>query len=489
MGNSGGRDWKSGDGDREQDGPEVEYGESPADRDNKIRILAATRRRAGARPKGPQREAMWEAEEWNQAHPEWVAEFIRLTGRGCTDSLDRSRVDRFLLANWQSARGLKADGKIGPKTLEVANARATGASAPPAERAGEPPASIAANAAPPVAASSSGAQHSAGSMVLPGGALLEVDSGAVEKQGNQAVIRSGTTVRIASPEEYEAAKAEPAVPATNSAKGHEPPEASEEPEAEQEHYEVPASLAMPEGEPPAAIAADEPAAAPAGLISEKNHERVETAKDVAEFSADWLTIPKAILEWKEAPPSLVRLAKAVQETRSMKVLAELMERAAGIAEIAASPIKGILKYAGKGAHEMLKAAAPTADRMAAKATRQVLKSLKKGRQYTMEEIAHIAEKKTARAAEKFGSKVARGARSVVTHEVEKTVTRDAVVAAEKKGVLVAADKEAAATLAKTAGSGSEGGGARGREGARQDCARAQYRCFIGLCGRGLDEGH
>lgn len=145
MGNDGGRDWESGRG-HEQDPREAEQGESSADHAAKMRVLLA-RRRAGARKGGSQREVMWEAEEWNQTHPEWVAEFIRLTGRACVSIEKKESVSRFLVANWQSAHGLKADGKIGPETLELAKT-AAGANVPPmlsAERSGEPPASLAAS--------------------------------------------------------------------------------------------------------------------------------------------------------------------------------------------------------------------------------------------------------------------------------------------------------------------------------------------------------
>jgi hypothetical protein len=58
------------------------------------------------------------ARKYNDAHADLVSNFNALTGNSCIGA--DGKVDPQLVADWQRARGLEGDGKIGPLTLAAA---------------------------------------------------------------------------------------------------------------------------------------------------------------------------------------------------------------------------------------------------------------------------------------------------------------------------------------------------------------------------------
>jgi hypothetical protein len=75
------------------------------------------------------RAAKWHAlvqaaTSWNSAHADLVAEFLKLTGGGCSGQ--NAGVSVRAVRQWQMDHGLHADGKIGKQTIEAARKEAGG---------------------------------------------------------------------------------------------------------------------------------------------------------------------------------------------------------------------------------------------------------------------------------------------------------------------------------------------------------------------------
>jgi hypothetical protein len=79
---------------------------------------------------GVQQRRQAAANHYNQAHPEEVAEFNRLTKNACGEG---AYVDFQKVWGWQSVRGLTLDGKVGPETLAAARKEAAGSGGDGAE--------------------------------------------------------------------------------------------------------------------------------------------------------------------------------------------------------------------------------------------------------------------------------------------------------------------------------------------------------------------
>jgi hypothetical protein len=69
-------------------------------------------------PKGPEPAWVAGARRYNDAHADLVSSFNQLTNNSCIGA--DGQVDPQLVADWQRARGLDDDGKIGPMTVAAA---------------------------------------------------------------------------------------------------------------------------------------------------------------------------------------------------------------------------------------------------------------------------------------------------------------------------------------------------------------------------------
>jgi peptidoglycan hydrolase-like protein with peptidoglycan-binding domain len=58
------------------------------------------------------------ARAWQAAHPEYVSQFLELTGAACLDA--DGKLDPNLVASWQAQHGVRPDGRVGNNTLTAA---------------------------------------------------------------------------------------------------------------------------------------------------------------------------------------------------------------------------------------------------------------------------------------------------------------------------------------------------------------------------------